>query len=319
MQYALAFVVPLVVSLLLVPPFVKLAIKFGFTDKPTERKIHDTPKPLTGGVVMFAAFAPAFASVAFFYDKRLFAVLAGCVMILGIGLVDDFYKTRGRDFKALPRFISHIAAAVLTFAVGIRFTGFFNPFSDLYVTFPIWLQFLMTALWIVGLVTVINFMDGLDGLAGGLSILSGATLFVVAIVKGQTESALIAAALVGAAAGFLRYNLPPSKLIMGDSGAYLLGYLLAVISLLGAFKQATLISVFIPVLAMGVPIFDNLLVTFRRIRAKKPVYEADTVEIPQLHYRLLKRGMKPTHAVAFILLLGACLNLTSIIILLISN
>jgi UDP-N-acetylmuramyl pentapeptide phosphotransferase/UDP-N-acetylglucosamine-1-phosphate transferase len=250
------------------------------------------------------------------YGGRIYAVLGGAALIMAIGIADDYFKTQKKEFPVAPRFLAHILSAVIGFAADIRFTGFFNPFSDQYISFPLWLQFVMTILWVVGLISVINFMDGLDGLAGGLTALSGGTLFVTALVKGQPDSAFLAVILLGAVIGFLRYNLPPSKVIMGDSGAYLLGYLLAVISLMGAFKQATVISVLVPVLAMGVPIFDNLWVMLRRLRAHKPVYEADTQDIPQWHYRLLKKGMKPARAVAFIFFVSACLNITSLLILL---
>ncbi|MDR1664684.1 MAG: undecaprenyl/decaprenyl-phosphate alpha-N-acetylglucosaminyl 1-phosphate transferase [Clostridiales bacterium] len=317
LSYVFAFAVPFAISLFLMPVMMKLAVRFDFTDKPTERKIHSEPKPLIGGFVMFIAFTAGFVIFVARFDARLYAVLFGSALILAIGLADDYYKTKGRDFPVLPRFVTHIAAAVIVFAAGIRFTGFFNPFTDQYVTLGPGLQFVMTVLWIVGLVSVINFMDGLDGLAGSLCALSSATFFIVAMVKQQPDSAFLALVLAGSVIGFLRHNLPPARVIMGDSGAYLLGYLLAVISLLGAFKGATVISVLIPVLAMGVPIFDNVLVMFRRIRARKPVHEADTRDIPQIHYRLLKKGMKPTQAVAFLFLISAFLNVTSIILLLV--
>jgi UDP-N-acetylmuramyl pentapeptide phosphotransferase/UDP-N-acetylglucosamine-1-phosphate transferase len=314
----LAFAIPFLIVLLLMPVFSKLAIRYDFTDKPTERKKHAVPMPLSGGLVMFIGFTAGFFIVFFISgDTQLYVVPLGCAMIVGIGLVDDYFKTHGKEFPVWPRIIVYIAAALLAFMSDIRFTGFHNPISDLYILFPVWLQFILTVLWFVGLTTVFNFMDGLDGLAGGLAMLSGFTLFVVALVKAQPDSAMMALLLLGAVIGFLRYNFPPARVIMGDSGAYLLGYLLAAISLFGAFKQATIISVLIPIIAMGVPIFDSLLVTFRRLRAGKPVHGADSTHITHLHYRLLKTGMKPTHAVALIVLLSACLNLTSIIILLI--
>jgi UDP-N-acetylmuramyl pentapeptide phosphotransferase/UDP-N-acetylglucosamine-1-phosphate transferase len=315
--YLLAFFIPFTLVLLLTPLAAKWAVKLDFTDKPTERKKHAVPIPLAGGVVMFASLAPGFIFLAARTDKRLFLVFFGALLLLGIGMLDDYYKTQGRDFSVAPRMLTHIAAATLAFAAGVRFTGFFNPLTDHYILFSLPLQFVMTVLWIIGLISAINFMDGLDGLAGGLCGISGFTFFIVALLKDQPDSACMALLLIGAVAGFLRYNLPPPRIYMGDSGAYLLGYLLAVISLFGAFKQATLISIFVPVLAMGVPIFDSLLVVFRRVHAKKPAYEADADDITHLHYRLLKTGMKPTHAVAFIFLLSACLNLASIVIILI--
>jgi UDP-N-acetylmuramyl pentapeptide phosphotransferase/UDP-N-acetylglucosamine-1-phosphate transferase len=317
MIYAVAFLIPFLIVLLLTPPFSKIAERYDFTDKPTERKKHNEPMPLSGGIVMFLGFTVGFVVVALLGDIKVFAVPLGCAMIVGIGLADDYFKTHGKEFPVWPRILVYCAAATLAFASDIRFMGFFNPLSDMYIFFPVWVQYALTVLWFVGLMTVFNFMDGLDGLAGGLAMLSGFTLFVVALVKEQPDSALMALLLLGSVIGFLRYNYPPAKIIMGDSGAYLLGYLLAVISLFGAFKQATVISVLIPVIAMGVPIFDSLLVVIRRIRAGKPAHGADSTNITHLHYRLLKNGMKPKHAVALIVLLSACLNLTSIIILLI--
>jgi UDP-N-acetylmuramyl pentapeptide phosphotransferase/UDP-N-acetylglucosamine-1-phosphate transferase len=244
------------------------------------------------------------------------AVLAGAAMIVGIGLVDDYAKTRGKEFPVLPRLLVKITAASLAFAAGIRFIGFTNPLNNLYITFPFWLQFVLTVLWFVGLITAINFMDGLDGLAGSLSLLPGCTLFLVAMNMGQSDSAIMAVLFLGVVAGFLRFNLR-GRVWMGDSGAYMLGYLLAVISLHGIFKQATILSMLIPMLALAVPIFDSVLVVARRLLARKPAHVADTSEITHIHYRLTKSGLKPKYAVALIFLFSACLNLTAIILMLV--
>jgi UDP-N-acetylmuramyl pentapeptide phosphotransferase/UDP-N-acetylglucosamine-1-phosphate transferase len=248
---------------------------------------------------------------------QLAAILMGAVLVAGIGLVDDYSKTRSRDFPIYPRLLVQVGAACLAFAAGIRFTGFTNPFTDSYIMFPFWAQLVLTVLWFVGLITAINFMDGLDGLAGLLALLPGCTLFLVAMSMGQSKSALMAVLFLGAVAGFLRYNLQ-GRVWMGDSGAYLIGYLLAVISLHGIFKQATMISMLIPMLALAVPIVDSITVVIRRILARKKAYEADTSsDITHIHYRLTKSGMKPKYAVAMIFLVSACLNLTAIILMLV--
>jgi len=329
MIYLIAFAAVIGMVLVLMPVFIKLAHKLDFTDKPTERKQHKTPVPLMGGTVMFLAFTAgflifiAFREVETIYPDDLLgawqiaAILFGAAMIVGIGLVDDYSKTRGKEFPILPRLLVKIAAACLAFAAGVRFTGFTNPFTDAYVSFPFWAQILLTVLWFVGLITVFNFMDGLDGLSGLLALLPGCTLFLVALSMGQTKSAIMSVLFLGAVAGFLRYNLR-GRVWMGDSGAYLLGYLLAVISLHGIFKQATMISMLIPMLALAVPIVDSITVVVRRILARKPAYEADTTsEITHIHYRLTKSGMKPKYAVALIFLVSACLNLTAIILMLV--
>lgn len=242
------------------------------------------------------------------------AIFAGGVLLLIIGTLDDWYKTKGKDFPSLPKFIVQISAAVLVYASGISFTGFFNPLSGEYVVLPVLLQFLLTILWIFGVTTVINFSDGMDGLAGALSAISAVTLFIVAIAKGQSNSAIMAIILVGVTIAYLRYNKPPAKIFMGDAGATFLGFILAVIALDGAFKQATVMSLFIPILALGVPIFDNLFVVVKRMLQGKAIYQADA---SQAHYRLLRAGLNHKQVVMFLCLISTCLCLSSIILLLV--
>ncbi|MCL2216794.1 MAG: undecaprenyl/decaprenyl-phosphate alpha-N-acetylglucosaminyl 1-phosphate transferase [Defluviitaleaceae bacterium] len=322
--YSIAFIIVFVLVLVLMPLTTKLAHKLDFTDKPTERKKHTTPIPLSGGVVMFVAVAVGF--LIFVLAANIFiegispdmvAVIGGAGLIVAIGAADDYFKSKSKEFPIWPRLLVHVGAASIAFAAGVRFTGFMNPFTDQYVYLAMSLQYILTVLWFVGLMTAFNFMDGLDGLSGLLALVSGSTFFIVALHMGQPESAILAVILVAAVAGFLRFNLPPAKVYMGDSGAYLLGFLLAAISLHGAFKQATVISLAIPMLAMGVPIFDSVLVVVRRILARKPAHVADSTNITHLHFRLMRNGMKPGHAVMLIFLLSACLNLASIILMLV--
>ena len=315
MLWLLAFALVFILTMCLMPLFVKLANKFDFTDKPTDRKKHRDPMPLSGGLAMFIAFTVGFLIFVIHQDPTMPYLLLGAAMIVAVGLVDDYSKSKGREFPVWPRLLVHIGAASVAFAGNIRFTGFFNHFTDTYVYLPIALQFILTVLWIVGLVTVFNFMDGLDGLSGLLALVAGSTFFVVALYMGQPESAALSAVFVAAVAGFLRFNLPPAKVYMGDSGAYLLGFVLAAISLQGAFKQATVVSIIVPMFAMGVPIFDTILVVVRRLMAHKPAHIADSSDITHIHYRLIKRGLSPRHAVLLIVLVSLCLSLTSIALL----
>jgi len=298
-----------------VPPLRILAEKLGFVDKPTDRKNHKTPTPLIGGVAMFIGFAAAYIIFIGVEEFKNIAVLVAAALILCIGIVDDYYKTKGREFRVLPRALIHLASATLVFASGIRFEGFMNPFNERYVFLSSFAaQYISTVVWIFGVTTVINWMDGLDGLAGGLAVISGATMFVCALYKDQPDSAIMAIIMIGAASAFLRYNKYPAKIFMGDSGANFLGFILAVIALHGAFKQATVVSVFVPVLALGLPIFDNIFLVIKRLVQKRPIYAADA---GQIHHRLLKRGLSPSQVVIFLFLVSVCLNLTSIIIMLI--
>lgn len=314
--YVLSFLLSFCIVLLLIPPLGKLAFRLGFVDKPrkdVERKIHREPIPLTASYAIFIGFAISYLLFSNETPVQTIAVLAGSLLLLIIGTIDDWYKTQGKDFSALPKLIVQVSAAVLVYASGVSFSGFYNPLSGEYILLPVWLQFILTILWIFGVTTVINFSDGMDGLAGGLSAISAGTLFIVALAKGQGTSAIMAISLVGVALAYLRYNKPPAKIFMGDAGATFLGFILAVIALDGAFKQATVISLFVPILALGVPIFDNLFVVAKRLKQGKPIYQADA---SQVHYRLLRSGLNPKQVVAFLCLISVCFSLTSIILLL---
>jgi UDP-GlcNAc:undecaprenyl-phosphate GlcNAc-1-phosphate transferase len=315
--YALSFLISFIIVYVLIPPFGKLAFRLDFVDKPRkdiERKIHREPIPLTASYVIFIGFFITYLLVSRDFSLQTGAIFVGGVLLLIIGTLDDWYKTKGKDFPALPKLIVQISAAVLVYASGIAFTGFYNPFSGEYVFLPVFLQFILTILWIFGVTTVINFSDGMDGLAGGLSAISAVTLFVVALAKGQTNSAIMAIILVGVTVAYLRYNKPPAKIFMGDAGATFLGFILAVIALDGAFKQATILSLFIPILALGVPIFDNIFVVIKRFLQGKSIYQADA---SQAHYRLLRAGLSHKQVVMFLCLISTCLCLSSIILLLV--
>lgn len=314
MLYAGAFLLSLLLVLFLIPPFRKLAVRIDFVDKPrpdSERKIHREPIPLTAGIAIFIGFFATYIAFAGFSNPESLGILLGSTLILGIGIVDDWYKTHGKELASMPKLIVQVCAAVIVYSSGIAFEGFNNPFNGQYINLPEWLQLILTIVWIFGVTTVINFSDGIDGLAGGLSAISGGTLFVVALTLGRGDSALLAVILVGAAIGYLRYNKPPARVFMGDAGATFLGFILGIIALDGAFKGATLVSLFVPILALGVPIFDNIIVVIRRLRESKPIYQADA---SQAHYRLLATGLNQKQTLVFLCLLNICFGLTAIIL-----
>jgi UDP-N-acetylmuramyl pentapeptide phosphotransferase/UDP-N-acetylglucosamine-1-phosphate transferase len=315
--YILAFLISFAVVYFLIPPLARLAFRLDFVDKPregVERKLHREPIPLTASYAIYLGFASAWLLMAGWNGYETLAVLAGGALLLVIGTVDDWYKSHGRDFPPLPKALVQMAAAVVVYLSGIQFTGFYNPLGEQYVLLPEWMQFVLTILWIFGVTTVINFSDGMDGLAGALTAISAGTLFIVALVKGQDQSAMMAIILLAAAIAYLKYNKPPAKIFMGDAGATFLGFILSVIALDGVFKQATLLSLFIPILALGVPIFDNLFVVFKRLMQGKPIYQADA---SQVHYRLLRAGYNNRQALVLLSLVSLCLGLSSIILLLV--
>lgn len=319
LTYLCAFAASLLGVAVLIPAFMKLAIRIDFVDKPvpdSERKVHREPIPMLASIPMFLVFLAVWFAVGHPAGREPLFIAVGGLLILGIGTVDDWYKTHRREFPALPKFLVQMAAAAIAYFGGIVFTGFQNPFTHSYVTLPGVLQFLLTVVWIFGVTTVINFTDGLDGLAGGLSAISGGTLFVVALAMKQGASAIMAITLVGVTLGYLRFNRHPARVFMGDAGATFLGYMLGIIAIDGAFKGATLLSLFIPLLALGVPIFDNLYVVFRRFREGKPVYQADAT---QIHYRLRSKGMNTPQTVSYIWLVNLCSCLVAIILLLLQS
>lgn len=317
MIYILAMVVSLLGSFITMPFLMKLANKLQFTDKPNKRKQHKKPTPLCGGIALYIGF---FISYFTFYKdedfKKQLTVFVAATMILAIGLIDDWYKTKGKEFAIFPRLVIQLLSAILVFKAGIFLRGFTNPFTGYYLLLDPIVQFLLTITWIFGVTTVINWSDGMDGLAGGLSLISAMTFFAAAIILGQGESAIVSIMLVGTILGFLYYNKFPAKVFMGDSGANLLGFILSVTALDGAFKQATILSLFIPILALAVPIFDNIFVIFKRFSEGKPVYQADR---SQIHFRLEEKGFTTVQVVNYIMLISLTFSILSVILLLVKK
>ena len=315
MQYILASVIAFLIVSLLMPTIINFAHKIEFTDKPTERKKHRGPIPLCGGIAMYIGFFIVYFIFVHPFKEKIWVFIAA-TMILAIGLCDDYYKSIGKEFPIYPRFIIQILAAILVYNSGIVFRGFDNPFTDTYILLPVWLQFILTITWIFGVTTVINWSDGMDGLAGGISIVSSMTFFFAAIILGQSVSAMISIILAGSILGFWIYNKYPAKVFMGDSGANLIGFLLSIIAIDGAFKQATVLSLFIPILALAVPKFDNIFVIFKRYTEGKPVYQADR---SQMHYRLAEKGFTIKQTVTYIVLISFICSAISIILLLLKH
>lgn len=309
MNYFIEFIISFLLVAILLPILMKLSTKIGFTDKPTKRKKHKKVTPLCGGLAMFIGFFALYYFVEKENGYQSIWIFISSLLILIIGLVDDFYKSKGKEFPIFPRLIIQILAAVLVFNAGVAFKGFTNPFTGQYVVLGTFLQFVLSITWMFGVTTVINWSDGMDGLAGGISLVSSTTFFIAAIILGQVYSASISIIIAGSICGFLIYNKYPAKVFMGDSGANFLGFILSIIALDGAFKQATVLSLLLPILALAVPIFDNLFVIFKRFNEGKPVYQADR---SQMHFRLEEKGLTKPQIVNFIVgisIVCACLSI----------
>jgi UDP-N-acetylmuramyl pentapeptide phosphotransferase/UDP-N-acetylglucosamine-1-phosphate transferase len=296
------------------PMLMKIANKLEFTDKPTERKKHRGAIPLCGGTGIYIGFFIMYFIMMKKEGTQQIWIFIAATLIFLIGSVDDYYKSKGKEFPIYPRLIIQIFAAIIVYKAGIVFVGFTNPFTEQYTQLAEGLQFILTIIWIFGVTTVINWSDGMDGLAGGISLVSSITFFLAAIILGgQEDAAMFSIILAGAMAGFLIYNRHPAKTFMGDSGANLIGFLLSIIAIDGAFKQATVMSLFIPILALAVPIFDNLFVIFKRFYEGKPVYGADR---SQMHYRLEEKGFSINQIVSFIIVVSIVFSAISILLVL---
>lgn len=316
MQNILVFVMAFLIVYLVTPILIKLSLKYNFTDKPTGRKKHRGEIPLCGGIAMYIAFFTIYLFVNQGNIIEKIGVFIGGTLILLIGLIDDYYKAIGKEFPIYPRLIIQLLAAFIIFKSGIAFTGFTNPITGVYIQLGITVQLILTITWIFGVTTVINWSDGMDGLAGGLSFISAITFAGAALILNQGDSAIISLIVAGITVGFLVYNRYPARIFMGDSGANLLGFILSIIALDGAFKQATVMSLFIPILALAVPIFDNLFVIVKRFLEGKPVYQADR---SQIHYRLQEKGFSPRQVVTYINIISLTFSTISIILLLIKK
>ncbi|MET3291803.1 UNVERIFIED_CONTAM: UDP-GlcNAc:undecaprenyl-phosphate GlcNAc-1-phosphate transferase [Brevibacillus sp. OAP136] len=279
---------------------------------PIGRKAHAKPMPLSGGIAMFGGVLIVSMMYAE-WDSLVVAVISGGVLLVGVGAVDDWFKAQRREFPVSPRLIVQGLAAIIAFALDIRFrgisTGWFGGDEGQMVLFPLWLSFLATVLWILGLTNMMNFLDGADGLAGGVTTISATTLFFIAWLTGQSQTALMAAILVGATLAFLRFNFHPAQLFMGDAGSAFLGYTLALLGLEGAMKGATLVSLTVTVLALGLPVVDTLQVMVSRLRAGLPVYKADRRHV---HHRLLSKGLTTRQTVVVLYVVSFLFSLTSV-------
>jgi UDP-GlcNAc:undecaprenyl-phosphate/decaprenyl-phosphate GlcNAc-1-phosphate transferase len=311
-KYILPLLISFSVVLAIVPLLAKGAMRFGFVDKPNARKIHASPIPLTGGLAIYAGCV---ISMILFDggSPRTWAIVLGGTVLVLTGTVDDWYKTQGREFPVAPRIIVYAAVAAIPLLFGIRIIGITNVIGGSMILFPDWLEWLTTILWVFGLTNMVNFIDGVDGLASGIVTISSLTLLAIALITGMGGTAMAAAAVAGSCSAFLVYNFHPAKIFMGDAGAVFLGYTLAVLAVDGTFKSATLISVLVPVLALGVPIMDTMIVFIRRFMEGKGLHRADKLHT---HHSLMQWGLTQTQTVSFMYLVGALFSLLSIVLLL---
>lgn len=315
MVYVLAGMFSFILVLVGVPPLRSLALRLGFVDHPNSRKIHLRPIPLMGGAIIYIGCV---ASMLLFigWSPLSIVITAGGFIVVSVGLWDDAWKSKGRDFPVWPRIIIYFGAASIPALFQIKIVGIASPVSGLFYTFSDWFAWLMTTLWVFALINMINFIDGVDGLASGVCTLSSLTLLTAALLTGQTDAAMLAVIAAGSSIGFLIHNFYPARIFMGDAGATFLGFTLAVIAVQGTAKRATIISLLVPLLALGLPILDTAYVMLRRLLSGKGLHRADKLHT---HHSLMKWGLSQVQTVSFMYLVSALFALLSIIILLVKG
>ncbi|WP_106767266.1 glycosyltransferase family 4 protein [Paenibacillus faecalis] len=300
--YIIGFVVSLALALLLTPLVKKFAVKVGAMDVPDARKVHTRIMPRLGGLGIYLAFVIGLIAVLPFIPESLSlrdanfmkAFLIGGSMIVLLGALDDRFQ-----LSAKVKFLAQIVVAlVVVFGFNIVVDFVNIPFQDGYSSLESWVSIPLTILWIVGVTNAVNLIDGLDGLAAGVSAIAIGAILVMSFLMGNTIVALICLLLLGAIIGFLFFNFHPAKIFMGDAGSLFLGFSLAMLSLLG-FKQIAVVSFITPLIIIGVPLSDTFFAIIRRKIQKKPIFAPDK---GHLHHCLSELGF--THRQTVLIIYG---------------
>jgi UDP-GlcNAc:undecaprenyl-phosphate GlcNAc-1-phosphate transferase len=299
---ALLSAIGCVVSLLLTTFWTKKGTAWGLLDWPRERRVHSSPRPYTGGLAIFTAFSLTLFLTGGYSFPYLRPILGGGLLIFLLGLFDDKY-----DLPSGGKLLIQILVATLITTSGIRITYLTNPFGEMVALG--WLSYPLTILWLVTTVNIINLIDGLDGLAAGVSAIAGVSLLIIGLSLRQSAAVFLCAILIGVLLGFLPFNFYPALVFMGNSGAYFLGYLLGVISVMGALKLPTVLALAIPVFAMGIPFLDTLWAVWRRWRNGEQLMQGDRYHI---HHLLLTSGLGTKKAVLVLYGLSFLSGLASI-------
>lgn len=310
---ALAAVFSGVLAFALTPLVKRVAERFGVVRAPRARDVHTRPTPLWGGLAMYAAFvltlllwkivAPLMGHDIFALTRHgqhpILGILLGGTIIAGMGLLDDKY-----DLSPSKQTLSLLAGGLVAALLGVRIEGITNPLAPPAASgHYTWINYLslgwasipLTMLWVFVVAKTFDFLDGLDGLAAGVCAISSGTIGLLAAARGDWSVALMAGALAGACVGFLRFNYNPASIFMGTIGGQFLGFVLASLAIVGGFKIPATISVVIPLLVLGVPVFDGLFVIAKRIYLRQAPQKADNTM--HIHHRLRRSGLTVTQTV----------------------
>lgn len=321
---AIAFILAFIVAFMLTPYTIKIANKIGAVDIPRDkRRMHTKRMPKFGGPAVILGFIVSMiyliiimsieGSIDLFseqeYGRKLLGILLGIGVIAITGIIDDI-----KTLKPWQELIGQVIAAIIVVYFGIKIEHLNIPFlyriglTEVFST-------ILTILWIVGVTNAINLIDGLDGLSSGISLISCISLLIIFLMNGSPMIAtVIVTAMSGALVGFLPYNFSPAKTFIGDAGSNFLGFMLAVVSILGVAKTYTMAVIVLPVIVLGLPIFDVLFAIIRRLAKGKSIKAVFKPDKGHLHHKLVEKGFSQKQAVLILYGLSASLGMFAIIL-----
>lgn len=289
LRIGLAVIVSFVMSYMMTPAVKRFAESVGAVDQPSARRINDHPVPRMGGIAIICGLMLGvilFANL----SQQVEGIIIGALIVAVVGAIDDIF-----DLNPWVKLLGQIAAAAVAISCGVVVDGFtdFISFSDTVFISKV-PAYLLTALWIVGCTNAINLIDGLDGLAVGMTTISAFTLFFISLRVSDINVSVILACLIGACAGFWPFNWNPAVIFMGDVGSQTLGFILSSVSVIGLFKMHALVTMLLPVLAMAVPLADTTFAIVRRLLKGQSPFHPDK---GHFHHRLLALGLTQKQAV----------------------
>ncbi|BAS28924.1 MraY family glycosyltransferase [Limnochorda pilosa] len=294
-------ILALSLSLALSPLLAPLARRLGWMDEPSPRRIHGHAMPKLGGLAIFGAFFAGMGLVGLPWPGGASLPLAA-LLLLAAGLVDDRVQ-----LPAWAKLLAQVAASLWVVAAGVRIEFLTHPLGGM-IALHGW-SWPVTVFWLVLLANMINLVDGLDGLAAGVASIATVPLLILALQRGEVWSAAAAAVLLASLLGFLRYNFHPAGIFMGDAGAQFVGWMLGIITVEGALKGAATLAISVPLMALGLPLFDTCFAILRRLRRGVPIYQAD---LGHIHHGLLAAGVEPRRAVGILYVVSGLLGLSSL-------
>ncbi|MCF6459904.1 glycosyltransferase family 4 protein [Clostridium sp. Cult3] len=301
------FIISVALSLSMTPIVKKIAVKVGAIDIPKdERRVHKKSMPLMGGLALYISVIVT--SLLFLpIDKTLISIIIGGSIICISGIIDDI-----KDLSPRAKLVFQIIAAIVLILGDVKIDAITNPFTKTSKLIELGIFSIpITIFWVVGITNTLNLIDGLDGLAAGVAMIASLSFLFVAGKFNYIPVMIMSAIIAGGCLGFLPYNFNPAKIFMGDTGALFLGFMLASLSIEGVMKSVATIAVVVPIIILGVPIFDTTFAIFRRLLNGKSIAEADK---GHLHHRLLKMGYSQKKTVLILYAISAIFGLCAVLI-----